>query len=218
MPLLDTPTGPIAYDEQGAGNTIVLLPSGAHDRHDFDALRALIPRTLAHDRARLARARRVSARRRTGERDAPGRRRRGGRRATRARRRGRPRQLGGRILSSAPGDPSTRAGQGPGDRRRRRLRRTAAARAGVLRPDGAAPVPASDLPRLLRALHASAHRRGPSGAGYRRDHDQGGSGPTRRQRAVAQLRLPRARPAPPGAVDRSADPGDLGPPRSRSSR
>jgi pimeloyl-ACP methyl ester carboxylesterase len=46
MPLLDTPTGPIAYDEQGAGETIVLLPSGAHDRHDFDELRALIPRRL----------------------------------------------------------------------------------------------------------------------------------------------------------------------------
>jgi pimeloyl-ACP methyl ester carboxylesterase len=46
VPLLDTPTGPIAYDEQGTGDTIVLLPSGAHDRHDFDELRALLPRTL----------------------------------------------------------------------------------------------------------------------------------------------------------------------------
>ncbi|MGO9321381.1 MAG: alpha/beta fold hydrolase [Solirubrobacteraceae bacterium] len=53
MPLLDTPTGPIAYDEQGGDEgTLVLLPSGAHDRHDFDELRALIPerwRTIALD-------------------------------------------------------------------------------------------------------------------------------------------------------------------------
>ncbi len=52
MPLLDTPTGPIAYDERGAGDSIVLLPSGAHDRHDYDELRALIPprlRTVAID-------------------------------------------------------------------------------------------------------------------------------------------------------------------------
>lgn len=52
MPVLDTPTGPIAYDEQGSGDTLVLLPSGAHDRHDFDELRALISgrwRTIAID-------------------------------------------------------------------------------------------------------------------------------------------------------------------------
>jgi pimeloyl-ACP methyl ester carboxylesterase len=52
MPLLDTPTGPIAYDERGSGDTVVLLASGAHDRHDFDELRALIPerlRTIALD-------------------------------------------------------------------------------------------------------------------------------------------------------------------------
>ncbi len=52
MPVLDTPTGPIAYDEQGSGDTLVLLPSGAHDRHDFDELRALLPerwRTIALD-------------------------------------------------------------------------------------------------------------------------------------------------------------------------
>ena len=53
MPLLDTPTGRIAYDEQGSGDeTLVLLPSGAHDRHDFDELRALLPerwRTIAID-------------------------------------------------------------------------------------------------------------------------------------------------------------------------
>jgi pimeloyl-ACP methyl ester carboxylesterase len=52
MPLLDTSSGPIAYDDQGAGETIVLLPSGAHDRHDYDELRALLNarfRTIALD-------------------------------------------------------------------------------------------------------------------------------------------------------------------------
>lgn len=41
MPLLDTATGPVSYDERGAadGAVVVLLPSGAHDHHDFDALR-----------------------------------------------------------------------------------------------------------------------------------------------------------------------------------
>jgi pimeloyl-ACP methyl ester carboxylesterase len=51
-PLLDTSTGPIAYDIQGAGQTLVLLSSGAHDRHDWDELRALLParfRTIAID-------------------------------------------------------------------------------------------------------------------------------------------------------------------------
>jgi pimeloyl-ACP methyl ester carboxylesterase len=41
--LLETSTGPVAYDERGAGQPIVLLPSGAHDRHDYDELRALLP-------------------------------------------------------------------------------------------------------------------------------------------------------------------------------
>jgi len=52
MPILQTPHGSIAYDEQGSGETIVLLPSGAHDRHDFDALRARLGegvRTVALD-------------------------------------------------------------------------------------------------------------------------------------------------------------------------
>ncbi|HEX7609608.1 MAG TPA: alpha/beta fold hydrolase [Solirubrobacteraceae bacterium] len=39
---LQTSTGPIAYDAQGAGPAIVMLPSGAHDRHDYDELRALL--------------------------------------------------------------------------------------------------------------------------------------------------------------------------------
>ncbi|HWI74623.1 MAG TPA: alpha/beta hydrolase [Baekduia sp.] len=53
MPMLDTSTGPVAYDERGAGDPVVLLPSGAHDHHDYDALRALLPpdrfRTIALD-------------------------------------------------------------------------------------------------------------------------------------------------------------------------
>lgn len=56
--LIDTSTGPIAHDVSGRGpdasphETIVLLPSGAHDRHDFDELRALLGdrfRTIALD-------------------------------------------------------------------------------------------------------------------------------------------------------------------------
>jgi pimeloyl-ACP methyl ester carboxylesterase len=52
MPLLDTATGTIAYDERGEGDPIVLLSSGAHDRHDFDELRELLPsrfRSIAPD-------------------------------------------------------------------------------------------------------------------------------------------------------------------------
>lgn len=51
-PLLQTSTGPITYDIQGEGETIVLLSSGAHDRHDWDELRSLLParfRTIAID-------------------------------------------------------------------------------------------------------------------------------------------------------------------------
>jgi len=52
MELLETSTGPVAYDERGEGRPIVLLPSGAHDRHDYDELRALLPdrfRSIAMD-------------------------------------------------------------------------------------------------------------------------------------------------------------------------
>ena len=52
MALLETATGPLAYDERGEGDPIVLLSSGAHDRHDFDELRDLLParfRTIAPD-------------------------------------------------------------------------------------------------------------------------------------------------------------------------
>jgi pimeloyl-ACP methyl ester carboxylesterase len=43
MALFETATGPIAYDARGDGDPIVLLSSGAHDRHDFDDLRDLLP-------------------------------------------------------------------------------------------------------------------------------------------------------------------------------
>jgi pimeloyl-ACP methyl ester carboxylesterase len=41
--LLETQDGAVAYDQRGEGNPIVLLPSGAHDHHDYDELRALLP-------------------------------------------------------------------------------------------------------------------------------------------------------------------------------
>jgi pimeloyl-ACP methyl ester carboxylesterase len=41
--ILQTATGPIAYDERGDGQPLLLLPSGAHDHHDFDELRDLLP-------------------------------------------------------------------------------------------------------------------------------------------------------------------------------
>ncbi len=43
MALFETATGPIAYDERGEGDPVVLLSSGAHDRHDWDGLRDLLP-------------------------------------------------------------------------------------------------------------------------------------------------------------------------------
>jgi pimeloyl-ACP methyl ester carboxylesterase len=52
MTLLETATGPIAYDETGEGDPIVLLSSGAHDRHDWDGVRGLLPprfRSIAAD-------------------------------------------------------------------------------------------------------------------------------------------------------------------------
>jgi pimeloyl-ACP methyl ester carboxylesterase len=48
----ETSSGAIAYDESGEGFPLVLLSSGAHDRHDFDQLRALLPdrfRSIALD-------------------------------------------------------------------------------------------------------------------------------------------------------------------------
>jgi pimeloyl-ACP methyl ester carboxylesterase len=53
MPMLETSSGPVHYDERGAGAPVVLLSSGAHDHHDYDELRALLPperfRTIALD-------------------------------------------------------------------------------------------------------------------------------------------------------------------------
>jgi len=52
MASLDTASGPVAYDEQGQGDPVVLLSSGAHDRHDWDGLRSLLPprfRSIAPD-------------------------------------------------------------------------------------------------------------------------------------------------------------------------
>jgi pimeloyl-ACP methyl ester carboxylesterase len=52
MALLESTSGPIAYDERGEGDPVVLLGSGAHDRHDWDGLRTLLPdrfRSIAPD-------------------------------------------------------------------------------------------------------------------------------------------------------------------------
>lgn len=52
MDILETTTGPVAYDDRGTGHPIVLLPSGAHDHHDYDELRDLLPdgwRSIALD-------------------------------------------------------------------------------------------------------------------------------------------------------------------------
>jgi pimeloyl-ACP methyl ester carboxylesterase len=52
MPTIETPLATIEYDERGEGLPLVLLPSGAHDRHDYDELRARLPsgiRSIAMD-------------------------------------------------------------------------------------------------------------------------------------------------------------------------
>jgi pimeloyl-ACP methyl ester carboxylesterase len=51
MPEVETRVGRVAYDERGEGPALVLLPSGAHTRADFDELRARLPglRTIALD-------------------------------------------------------------------------------------------------------------------------------------------------------------------------
>ena len=52
MPLIETSTGPIAYDERGSGPPIFLLPSGGHESSDYDELRTLLApelRTIAID-------------------------------------------------------------------------------------------------------------------------------------------------------------------------
>src|SRR5690348_6839829 len=48
----DAPQATVAYDEIGAGPPIVMLSSGAHERHDFDEVRAILGdrfRTIALD-------------------------------------------------------------------------------------------------------------------------------------------------------------------------
>ncbi len=52
--LIDTSNGPLAYDVLGPAEApvLILLPSGAHERHDYDELRALVAdrlRTIAID-------------------------------------------------------------------------------------------------------------------------------------------------------------------------
>jgi pimeloyl-ACP methyl ester carboxylesterase len=50
--LLETTRGAIAYDERRGDKPVVMLSSGAHDRHDFDRLRDLLPddfRSIAPD-------------------------------------------------------------------------------------------------------------------------------------------------------------------------
>src|SRR5579862_9581894 len=43
MTTLSTSAGTVAYDSRGSGDPVVLLPSGGHDRHDYDEVRALLP-------------------------------------------------------------------------------------------------------------------------------------------------------------------------------
>ncbi|WUJ69499.1 alpha/beta hydrolase [Kribbella soli] len=43
MDTIVTSAGEIAYDVQGAGPTVVLLPSGGHRRRDYDEVRGLLP-------------------------------------------------------------------------------------------------------------------------------------------------------------------------------
>ena len=52
MTILSTTAGTVAYDSRGSGAPVVLLPSGGHDRHDYDEIRELLPdelRTIAVD-------------------------------------------------------------------------------------------------------------------------------------------------------------------------
>lgn len=46
MELVQTASGSVACDVRGDGEAVVLLPSGAHDHHDYDELRALLPAHL----------------------------------------------------------------------------------------------------------------------------------------------------------------------------
>src|ERR1700733_4153872 len=46
MTTLSTSAGTVAYDSHGSGDTIVLLPSGGHEQHDYDEIRELLPEGL----------------------------------------------------------------------------------------------------------------------------------------------------------------------------
>ena len=189
---------------------LILLGSGAHDRHDFDGLRDLLPdrfRTIAPDWPAHGES---PAGRGPGERDALRGPRRGAGRAPRAERRGRRRQLGRRLRRWAARDPAPGAGQGPGARRQRRLRRPATPGAGLLRADVAARLPAPRLPTLRPVVHAAGGRSRPAGPRRRRGDDARGPWAGRGRRALGQLRLPRARPARRGRLDRGSDAPRLG--------
>lgn len=52
MLALSTSLGQVSYDSEGQGDPIVLLASGAHDHHDYDMVRSLLPdrfRSIAVD-------------------------------------------------------------------------------------------------------------------------------------------------------------------------
>jgi pimeloyl-ACP methyl ester carboxylesterase len=52
MPTVPTRAGRLAFDELGAGPCLLLLPAGAHDRHDWDGVRPALAerfRTIALD-------------------------------------------------------------------------------------------------------------------------------------------------------------------------
>ena len=187
--------GRIAYDERGEGDPIVLLSSGAHDRHDFDELRDLLParfRSIAPDwpahgesppgSAPASAMRFADVAEEFVEALAPG----GavvvgnsvggfaaGRLAIR-----RPDLVKGLVLVDSGGF----GGRPPQVRAFCALM----ARPGFLR---------RIYPSFRQPLHAPAERRRPPRPRRRHRHHPRGPGPEGGRRALAQLRLARARPA-----------------------
>lgn len=185
MPMLETPQGSLAYNERGAGHPLVLLPSGANDRHDCDEVRALLPerfRSISLDWpghgesppgqgvasamifadlverlvARLAPQGAVVVDNSVGGFSAA-------RLAIR-----RPDLVKGLVLVDSGGScraPTTRAR--------------------VLRADGPPVVLEAHLSPVCHPLHASSHRRGHPGERRRSGDDQTGSRPAGRERLVA---------------------------------